>query len=517
MKPIKNRQVWGPSGEVGIIVKTPGHGKIVQSKIEDVKQKNLEDSRNKAEREQIKHFEYLRDFWVSSDKHSLNSRIERFVDLGMKSYESDLEHKKNKLKVMMLHEQSDLTQEYVDKAQKSADMIFETKLNKAKEIESKAADAEKSFVQKAYARVFQDGCDELRTKISRENRMALKEIHEKQICDRKVAERLAREEDKFWATVDNELDDCNWMKCRDEASAKAQRMKDYAEGLDRQMEEIKQTRLNEKCVERIEESARQEYQKIKNEELQLREVEANWERESQAKQLIEQLEANRLWKEMNKKEQMHFDRIMIEDDRKRAEQEQSAVVDNRAQLRCELTIFRESLKQYNDSLAAHEKDMEVIIEEFKKEHELKQLAVKQKSARARRDLLNSCLDVRKQQVADQQALKQKTKDSDRNEAEYVRFRQAQSEALDITKNQREFKTSQEAFNVLRECEKYESVKRGRERLEMEKFNEERLRKNEEIEEKTEELLSRPVKTIGTGIHPFLGPLLEAENIPQGGL
>uniref|UniRef100_A0A0A9XM60 Trichohyalin-plectin-homology domain-containing protein n=1 Tax=Lygus hesperus TaxID=30085 RepID=A0A0A9XM60_LYGHE len=332
----------------------------------------------------------------------------------------------------------------------------------------------------------------------------------------KWPKRLAQEEDAIWAAMDNKTDEWKLERCQNENADSARHTKEYAASLNKQIEDSERKRLNESCVDRIEESFRQEYQKIKDEEQQLREVEANREREIRAKELVEQLEANRLEKERKKKEEMLFDRILIEEDRKRAEKEQLAVVDNRAQLRCELSIFRESLKQYNDSLAAHEKDMEVIIEEFKREHELKQLAVKQRSAKARKDLLGSCLESRKQQVADQYALKQKMKDQDRDEAEYVRFRQAQSDALDVTKKQREFQESQEAFKVLQECEKYEVVKRNRERLEMREFNDERLKENEEIDKRTNELLSRPVKTLGTGMHPFLGPLLTAENIPQGG-
>lgn len=310
-KPVKNRFVSGPFGEVGYIAKKPGHGIGLKQALDERTVKKQDEMLRQADLDRMKHDEYMKDFWVAADLHSLNSRVNRFVDLGMQAHDKDLEHKKNKLKVLMLNEQSKLTQEYTDKALKCADQVFERKRNKAEEIERTAKDAQKSFVQKAYERIFKENCDELRTRVQKESRIALNHVHKRQMCDKLLAEDLEKEDEKIWLALADEEDEKRKRRSELERAGLDQLTRDYISSLKQQMRDTEYRKENEECVERLEEAWRQEIQERKEQEYDLREAEAKHREEQTSRDIIQQLEINKLIRERQKQEEEYLDKVKL--------------------------------------------------------------------------------------------------------------------------------------------------------------------------------------------------------------
>ncbi|KAK9507965.1 hypothetical protein O3M35_007721 [Rhynocoris fuscipes] len=168
--------------------------------------------RRKAENERKlrddKLFQVRLGFIQNTDLKGHYYKLNHDVDLAMQAVDADLEKKRNQLKAKLLEEETCLTYEYVDKAQKYAERLFQEKKRKAEEIIAAHEKDRQDYVNEMINKHRIINSEEFREKASLVRRKLISKAHLLQIKEKQLLKEKEKELDKMYDRL--MAVDCNY-------------------------------------------------------------------------------------------------------------------------------------------------------------------------------------------------------------------------------------------------------------------------------------------------------------------
>ncbi|KAF6201956.1 hypothetical protein GE061_004352 [Apolygus lucorum] len=494
------RFVTGPFGDVGYIAKRPGHGAHMDKILEVRAQNRVTVADIKKRVRDSKRVAVSNIFYKRFDEVSLRASVNRMVELGMKEEAEYFRIKQNKLRKLLIEDQSRFAHEYARKAQSSTEEMLAREHKKANEIVRGKFDGDKLRAQEIYTKMTMRNSDEFKEKLRIANLKHFSEGLEEQIRLKKYQERLEHEEEAVWDAVRES--DCRkslLQKVLDtEAAAEAKR--EFLASLNKQVMDEDLRRKKMDCIDTIEEEKNEEVRREWKEQLSKRDEDAVRRNTLHRKALIKQIETNRLLAERRMQEEIRIELIMQEDKRKKAEREAAEYKSNKMNAWNELVVFKESMVQSRNAAAALEQETERIFEERQKMYNKEMRETRKAMEKARRDRIVDCAEYSKRMALENAKKQAELKAMDFKRRDLAIENKAVCDRLEVILEDRN-KVDRRAYNNAQT--KYMSLLEERQRLEDEEMLTKMRSLSEENARRVKATLERPMaEIVGTSIHPF---------------
>ncbi|CAH1390371.1 unnamed protein product [Nezara viridula] len=365
---------------------------------------------------EIENFRILEDKAAILNATTLKSqmaKIYRHVDLGIKVAESDLDAKRNKLKAVILKEETDLTHEYVDRAQKLAEELLKQKKKKVVEIEIRKKREREEEARLRLEQQAQENSEEYRIQVSKNMKLETAEVQKQQICEKMMQKEREGEWDKFWLDLENKVDNERRKYEEHEETVRLTKLQEQREILNKQIigkkimqNEMKQIKENEnifldKLKQQIKDEEQKEKEFILQQKLEMKNIS------------LAQLEENRKLRMEKAAFEKAFDDYYCQKVAENIQNEKLNKRDTRVENRREADYFRQQLKEIHEAKLEEERQFEILrLQEVAKKDAIirkNQEIMKEASERLHRETL----ETRKQQIIHKKQMLEMEKETEK--------------------------------------------------------------------------------------------------------
>ncbi|KAG8254440.1 hypothetical protein J6590_008892 [Homalodisca vitripennis] len=198
----RGRDISGPQAYTyGLIAKQPNsnwQGRLlsIQQRMNDEAAKDNEQTMKRNQREIIKS-----KFHIKTDKKGLEAKIRSRVNERLQAVEEVLDHKRERLRELLLAEEKEYIREYVTQAQKVSESLYDEQKQKALESRVKRQAEEAALAAEKRLQQYMNRCEELRIFREALNTKEVAKAVLKQIEDKKVQREADIELEKMWHDV----------------------------------------------------------------------------------------------------------------------------------------------------------------------------------------------------------------------------------------------------------------------------------------------------------------------------
>ncbi|KAF6201955.1 hypothetical protein GE061_004351 [Apolygus lucorum] len=493
-----DRQAVGGFGDVGYIMKRPGHGYKTEKFLEHQANVRNEALKTKKGIKNLKNERTINEYYRKFDTITVQASVNRAVQLGMDQLEREMVGKQNRLKSILLGEQSDQLIEYTRKAQEYEDERKDAMRRKAEEIQKKRDDSDRRMAQEAYTRIALENSDEYKSKLSMEQWKIGQEVN-KEVIRLKLLQKMADAEcEAIWNA---EAEKCGQAVSKEDAKAEAARKAGkttHYQNLNKQIEEQKRIRKNEECIEEMNAQRRKVVQDEEYRKLDLRHEQAKQREQLGFKFLTQQIGENKVLAARNRQEEIMVDKITLDYNRKVLQKEQAAIRDDRAQSWNELVIFKQSMVEYRNAWLARAKESERLEEKYDEEIRQKKYKAWKAKQDLRKDLSSSCFESAKRRLEENLVKEAANKQKESKAGALVNHYNAINSKLSSAKKLMALNRAP----YYDESVKYLKILQERQRLEDQEVLENMRKQNEERQREVTRVLERPVQEAFKHQHPM---------------
>ncbi|CAH1116613.1 unnamed protein product [Phaedon cochleariae] len=448
---------------------------------------------------------YLRDaIMVQYDKHTEKKQLQRQirdrVQQKLQAYEDTIEKRREKLKELLCNEERKFYSEVIEIAQKGDEMKMEEMKKRAQILKARREEDRLKIVHQKRIDQYRDRCQELRPSLMKKHIIETKNAQFQQIRENEARREADRELDRMW-------NDLNAKEMRAKMEREEQ---DIINQKNRQLDLLnvwqKQIKGKELLKAEIQKVAQEDKIEMDNlrDELRREEIEALdakiRKRNERAKELMEQIASQEQLLAKRKLEEDTLDQAFNQLAELEIQREKQAIKDFTTQAKRETAMYKKHLKELEEERKKEEKELDMLLETYRKEIEGKQDEAKCKILEAKKKLQRNVMEGRAEQLAHKRQQAENQLKLKQAENELLRMAFDKNERLQAESDRLEAEAVRQYRDDLKQQIEYSNLLREREKQELKRQLEEGRKEEEMYQKIVEEMVKGNVESDAK--HPF---------------